>query len=251
MNDKMDWKINNDNLTSPQDEKKAEELVTKGEVEDLEEAKKRVMLLNRLNENAERLGEKLGSLEIKDIVNDSYETIKHMFALKNANIMPLQNGWSQIQGRNLLLRKDDPYQVIEKVMNGDEIDIGHEMYGSNDIYANAAIASDEGLKLSLTEGRRGAELNCVYVFDPEGLDVNTVKPSEHDPRDPKRYSITRAVSGILSPNKIKYLIIRVPTSLFPENELAPPEIERIENDEPMPYVTRLIELPPSASSATH
>src|SRR3989337_3012512 len=121
MNDKMDWKINNDNLTSPQDEKKAEELVAKGEAEDLEEAKKRVMLLNRLNENAERLGEKIGSLEIKDIVNDSYETIKNMFALKNANIMPLQNGWSPIQGRNLLLRKDDPYQVIEKVMNGDEI----------------------------------------------------------------------------------------------------------------------------------
>src|SRR3989344_7091198 len=135
-------------------------------------------------------------------------------------------------------------------MNGDEIDIGHEMYGGNDIYANAAIASDEGLKLSLTEGRRGAELNCVYVFDPEGLDVDTVKPSESDPRDPKRYSITRAVSGTLSSKQIKYLIIRVPTGLFPEDELAPQEIERIENGEPTPHVARLIELPPSASTAT-
>ena len=72
------------------------------------------MMLKRLNENAERLEEKVGSLEMKDIVNDSYETIKNMFVLKNANIVPLQSGWSKIQGRNLLLRKDDPYLVIEK-----------------------------------------------------------------------------------------------------------------------------------------
>lgn len=243
--------MNNEEEADAQDLKRAEELVAKGEVEDFEEAKKRVMMLKRLNENAERLGEKIESLEMKDIINDSYETIKNMFALKNANIVPLQSGWSKIQGKNLLLRKDDPYMVVEKLMNGDGIDIGYDMYGNTDAYANAAIASDEGLRLSLTEGRKGAELNCVYVFDPEGLDVNTVKPSEHDPRDPKRYAITRAVSGTLSPNKIKYLIIRVPTSLFPKNELAPPEIERIENGEPMPYVARLIELPSSASAATH
>ncbi|MEK7066842.1 MAG: hypothetical protein AAB949_00490 [Patescibacteria group bacterium] len=265
MNNKIDWQMNNEEGAGAQDLKRAEELVAKGETEDFEEAKKRVMMLKRLNENAERLEEKVGSLEMKDIVNDSYETIKNMFVLKNANIVPLQSGWSKIQGRNLLLRKDDPYLVIEKMMNGDEIDIGYDMYGSSDAYANAAIASDEGLKLSLSEGRKGAELNCVYVFDPEGLDVNTVKPMEYDPRDPKRYAIARAVSGTLSPNKIKYLIIRVPTSLFPENELAPPEIERIENGEPIPYIARLIEmppyddrsaprvrgLPPSASTATH
>ena len=43
------------------------------------------------------------------------------------------------------------------MMNGDEIDIGYDMYGSSDVYANAAIASDEGLKLSLSEGRKGAD----------------------------------------------------------------------------------------------
>ena len=48
--------------------------------------------------------------------------------------------------------------------------IWYDMYGSSDAYANAAIASDEGLKLSLGRQER-SELNCVYVFDPEGLDV--------------------------------------------------------------------------------
>ena len=89
MNNKIDWQMNNEEGAGAQDLKRAEELVAKGETEDFEEAKKRVMMLKRLNENAERLEEKVGSLEMKDIVNDSYETIKNMFVLKNANIVPL------------------------------------------------------------------------------------------------------------------------------------------------------------------
>ena len=42
-------------------------------------------MLKRLNENG-RLEEKVGSLEMKDIVNDSYETIKNMFVLKTRTL---------------------------------------------------------------------------------------------------------------------------------------------------------------------
>ncbi|MBI4114339.1 MAG: hypothetical protein HY445_00670 [Candidatus Niyogibacteria bacterium] len=176
--------------------------------------------------------------EKRRIVAETYQDITSAAREHQFPIFSFPDFWRKAQERGLLLRRDAPERIFESLLDKKDVQLGKEITYYQ--YANATDDTTEGLRTALMEGLGGDEIVTVYGFDAKGTDVQRIKKSDEDPRAPKRFIHLRSVKGVLHPSQIKYVIIRIPTKLFPAEELNEFELGKIEEGKSPPYVFRII-----------
>lgn len=172
--------------------------------------------------------------EAREVVEKIYNAFDH----RGIDLIPLKHIWNEVGNHGFLVRRDDPVKVLDAILDNKEI----ALTPPNDGYANASVDSDEGLKIALSEGLLGAEVNMVYGFEYDGLAVKKVKKNDQDLRQQSRFTYVRSVSGTVTPDHIKYMIMRVPAKLFPPEKLTDEEHELFLENTPPPYIIRATKL---------
>jgi len=137
--------------------------------------------------------------------------------------------YNAMERERLLLRVERLSAIVDSVLSSKEIRLGG---ASKDYYANAVIANNEGVRIAMAEGEApgpvrlvmGFNTRSAIGFDPKGLEVHDVKTSDFDLRDTGlRSALCRHVEGNLSPEAVKYLVMRLPTHLVADRHLTDTE----------------------------
>jgi hypothetical protein len=181
-------------------------------------------------------------LEESETIEETREILKRVFFfLESILKMELTDDVTKIYSRmrkeGLMLRCESISRIFESIINRKPIHIGDK----DDHYANAVIPELEGIKIAFAEARAPGPVKLIMAFDvrsligfsPENIKVETLEVSrvetdEMNPRDVNlRKNFCRHVSGDLLPQQIKYLILRIPRSVFPEEYLRENESEEI------------------------
>ena len=189
----------------------------------------------QLKEKTGGIHEKSVNEAIAEQVASLYHLLKQVFAEKDVALQTFDTVWPSIRNRDYLLRRADPGSSIEGIFSKNAI----ELTAPHERFANAADATDEGLKIALTEGHGGSHIVLLYVFSSEGLHIKNISPQKDEIQDRKRFLHIRSVTGTLPIGQIKDIVLRIPTKFFPTEELTTTEEERIEDSiSPLPYVYR-------------
>lgn len=131
------------------------------------------------------------------------------------------------QRPNSIIRQERFDSVI-KLLKGEKINLS---FPEGTLYANAAVfgPNGEGLEIAFNEGRAsGYGITSAIIIDPatkEGhpsLEVSKINQSQCELRD---RSACRAISGVITKENIKYIVVRIPTKLVPKNYITPDEEE--------------------------
>lgn len=179
-------------------------------------------------------------LEKSETAEETKEILKRiLFFLESILKMEFTGNVTRIYNtmreEGLMLRGESISKIFETIINHKPLRVGDK----DDHYANAVIPEPEGIKIAFAEARAPGPIRLIVAFDirsligfePDNLEVSAIevsriKTSETDPRDTAlRSNLCRHVSGNLLPRQIKYLILRVPRSVFPEEYLGPDESE--------------------------
>ncbi len=178
---------------------------------------------------------------------EAAETLKRIFffleSILNVELSSdVGNTYRSMQQAGLLLRCESISKVFESIVDKKPIHIGDQ----RDHYANAVVPEPEGIKIAFGEARVpgpvrlviGFGVKPVIGFDPKNLTVSRIERQEEDPRDfgPRNF-LCRHVSGDLGPEEIRFLIMRIPANIFPEDYL-----EETEQEKEPPFLFRAIKL---------
>ncbi|GEM_PF-4176954 len=142
----------------------------------------------------------------------------------SSEVQKIYHAMSRELPSDLLVRQES-LDVVAKVLVENML---HELLPTRDgvTYANAACfgAQGEGLDIAFSEGRAGrGGFVALLGFNPRGLDVKEVPPPQCDLRD---RTMCRSVTGSMTRDRVKYIVVRIPRNLFPEDRLTPEELER-------------------------
>lgn len=121
---------------------------------------------------------------------------------------------------SLLVRRQSVSATVKSITEAQVLDLGE----SEKKYANSVVPNNEGIKIALAEGETQGPIISLIGFDPKNIRVSSIEVSKNDPRDTAlRSALCRHVDGVLSPEDIKYLVLRMPRSLVDEKYLTESE----------------------------
>lgn len=146
--------------------------------------------------------------------------------------------YEEMAREHLLARVEDIARVMECIEKDAPIAVG----SSDKHYANSVTADQEGLRIAMAEAEAlgpvrlliGLDVKTLIGFKGDHLEVSEIDDNEMDIRDTQlRKAYCRHVNGEIHKDDIKYLVMRIPTKLFPQERLS--EAER---QAPSPFVFR-------------
>lgn len=140
------------------------------------------------------------------------------------DVQAIYTAMARASSSALLVRQERLDNVVALLVENESRTLLPEAEGGKR-YANAAaFGSDgDGAEIAFSEGSATKYgITALIGFDPHGLHVEEMPPSECDLRD---RTLCRSVSGTLASDKVKYLVIRVPRRLFPQEYLTLKEAE--------------------------
>ena len=126
---------------------------------------------------------------------------------------------------NCLVRVERLSRVLETVELQSPLKISEE---NEQHYANAVIPNPDGIKIALSEGQAPGPMRImvgfgktIIGFKTDNISVEEIEFDESDIRDAKeRRYLCRHVSGELSKDDIRYLVMRIPFSFVKEEYLT-------------------------------
>lgn len=141
-----------------------------------------------------------------------------------ADIQTIYKAMANASSSALLVRQERLDNVVALLVEDESHELLPEAVGGKR-YANAAVFGNEGDGVGIAFGEGSATkygITALISFDPRGLHVEEIPPSECDLRD---RTLCRSVSGVLESGMIKHLVVRIPRRLFPEEYLTSHEAE--------------------------
>lgn len=156
----------------------------------------------------------------KELLTEFFSSLDKDFKIKlKSNVNQLYQEMATMAPDNLLVRSEDLEKILKNILEYNLIELE---FRDKRPYANAAEfgSHGEGVATAFGEVHRSGFIKTLIGFNPSELRVLVVSQSECDLRD---RSLCRMVEGRLSPNQIKYLILRIPRLGFPEEFLTEEE----------------------------
>ncbi len=136
--------------------------------------------------------------------------------------------YEEMHNKDLLARVEKIKNVIECMANHKPINVGDEDHH----YANSVTTDKEGLRIAMAEAEAigpvrlllGLDLNALIGFTNDHIKVTEIDDDQFDLRDTSlRKAHCRHIVGEIHFEDIKYVVLRIPRNLFPDNELTKEE----------------------------
>ena len=171
-------------------------------------------------EDEEVLRQKLGSLL------DSMESDLGVEFVSNVNEL-----YKGMQSEDCLVRVESLSRVLETMETSSPMKISDE---TESHYANAVIPDPRGIKIAFSEGQAPGPVRLavgfgktIIGFKSDNVSVEEIEFSESDIRDAReRKYLCRHVVGELTREDIRFLVMRMPSSLLDEDHLTEEEKKR-------------------------
>jgi hypothetical protein len=146
------------------------------------------------------------------------EQLEAMVPLIHAEHVPYQEALRAVEREGLLVRKDDPAHVLRSRMRELPLPISRPE-GSQ---GNSAMIGPrgEGLAIALEGRARPKVLTAIVAFSPGGLEIRSVADSGLAGITRENRVFVRAVAGDLQPSQMRYLLLRFPRHLVPDEAIA-------------------------------
>jgi hypothetical protein len=190
-----------------------------------EEAKRLEQLMAALD------SERLTPEQRRELIKETWDALKDAFTASGGVFYEnVSEVYRELKGQNLLVRRDDPKRISDAVTKKNVIELAFDpTVGGR--YANASLWSADGdqsgLANAFTEGHAHAGgLVAVMGFDRGSLKVEPV-PGLKGVGGTRRH-LVRGVEGRISPENIRFVVIAVPASFFPEDEMTEDERELLD-----------------------
>lgn len=139
---------------------------------------------------------------------------------------------------NILVRRDNPENVMELLEGGKDFAVHASQYGEQ---PNAALLGNDlhGLRIALAGGfgkvGRGSVAFTVGFNPSEGMQVADVPQTGYDHFEGLDRKLIKVVSGKTPRENVKFVLMRMPRSFFPEKYMTDSEIDH----EDVGYIQRM------------
>ncbi len=146
------------------------------------------------------------------------EQLEAMVPLIHAEHVPYREALRAVEHEGLLVRKDDPAHVLRSRMRELPLPISRPVGAQG----NSAVfgPQGEGLAIALEGRARPRVLTAIVAFSPGGLEVRSVADSGLAGITRANRMFVRAVAGDLQPSQMRYLLLRFPRQLFPDEAVS-------------------------------
>ncbi len=133
--------------------------------------------------------------------------------------------YAEMARENLLARVENVTTVMECVLTGKPILVGH---GKSN-YANSVTANPEGLRIAMAEADAfgpvrllvGLDLKTLIGFSNDHIKVSEIDNDSFDIRDTSlRKNHCRHIEGEIHREDIKYMVMRIPRRYFPDKKMS-------------------------------
>lgn len=175
------------------------------------------------------------SIERREAVQHVFERMKQAFLEAGATYYADVNDIYGMYGQDeeLVVRREDPLAIAQSILWNRDLPVGTgERPGEVSANSVAWRRSDGelGLKTAFLEGRAtaGGIATVVGIRRGTDLELRTIPQSEFDPRPDRR--LVRNATGIIHPNEIEFVIVRVPATHFPKQDMTDEEADRYEDE---------------------
>ncbi|MBP6856165.1 MAG: hypothetical protein KBC42_02520 [Candidatus Pacebacteria bacterium] len=154
----------------------------------------------------------------------------------------VEHSYLEMQSRNLIVRVENLKNIIDCVVEDKSFEIGT----NEDHYANSVLPTPEGIKIAFAEGMSkgaikimaGYDIKSAVSLDQDHFEVFEIDSIEGEIRDEYlRKNVCRHLHGVIRREFIKHIILRIPTTLFPEERLT-----SFEKTHQGPFIFRYIKL---------
>ncbi|NBS41628.1 hypothetical protein EBS80_03125 [bacterium] len=168
-----------------------------------------------------------------------YEKIVNGFVRQGATMHENVNDvYRAFPGNRMIVRRDHPQRIEETLLRGEELPISLDAKVGA-AYPNAVAWSSydglRGLENAFTEGfGHVAGLVAVVGFQPnDQMRVRDVEDLSGGLTGVDR-SLIRCVAGMVSPDDLRFLVLRLPADRFPIEQMTSTEYEAFEewNEQP-------------------
>jgi hypothetical protein len=169
------------------------------------------------------LAEKIESLE--DIEELRQAVGRFLEILENDTHTELSQEITKVYGEmskeNLLARVEGLRNIARCLINGEPIEVG----AGDSHYANSVTADPEGLRIAMAEAEApgpvrllvGLDMKAMIGFSNDHVSVDEIDDNEFDLRDTTlRKAYCRHIHGQIMPEDIRYVVLRIPRRVFPE-----------------------------------
>ncbi len=176
------------------------------------------------------IAEKIETLEDRDELRTAVrEFLEHFESDIHLNLSSnVTELYGEMANKNLLARVEGIKRTIGCLVGKEPIEVG----AGDTHYANSVTADLDGLRIAMAEAEAlgpikllvGLDVKALISFTNDHLQVSEIDDNEFDLRDTGlRKAYCRHVSGHILPEDIKYVVLRIPRVVFPENMLLPQE----------------------------
>jgi hypothetical protein len=140
-------------------------------------------------------------------------------------------------GEPLIVRRENPSVLVE-LLNGKDIAMGFDpkvSLGEGDKYANCAlwphgsVEKTSGIANAFLEGRGNAGpivMVAGYAQNPEHMTIEEPVDKMLEVGTISRENV-KILSGIVKPEDLEFIVLRIPVKFFDANNLNPSEKERL------------------------
>jgi len=175
------------------------------------------------------------TLSREEIIFESKIIVKELLAHLQSDLHLELSGdvtalYNEMSRENILARVEDIVKVIKCITTGQPIAVGSS---SNKHSANSVTSDPEGLRIAMAEAGVtgpirllvGLDVKTLIGFKNDHLQVSEIGKDEFDIRDTElRSAYCRYVSGEIRKEDIRYLIMRIPRKMFPEEKMSEEEL---------------------------
>lgn len=182
--------------------------------------------------------EELGNaddISLEEFARESKVLIKEFLAHLDADLhlelsANVSGAYEEMSRENLLARVESVVDIMKCVISDQHISVGSK----DRHYANSVLANIEGLRIAMAEADAlgpirllvGLDLKALVGFKNDHVEVTEIEKDEFDVRDSAlRKSMCRHVVGEIHRNDIRYIVMRIPRKLFPEEILMGDEVD--------------------------
>jgi hypothetical protein len=184
-------------------------------------------IVDRIEEVGEsRLGREEMIRELKPLVKEMLQHIQDDLHFElTEDVTALYNEMSK---EDLLARVESVKKVISCMVKNEPITVGV----GGDHYANSVTSDSEGLRIAMAEAEAlgpirllvGLDIKALIGFQSDHLVVSEIEDNNFDLRDTSlRKAYCRHIEGEIRRGDIRYMVLRVPGHLFPEEKLTSEE----------------------------
>lgn len=138
---------------------------------------------------------------------------------------------------NLLVRRENPIHVIRALEQQSPIQITPKMH-----YPNAAVLGSDANGIGVAQffghGNKDGIVFTIGFNQEPNINIQKIKQGDSPQYSPADHALLRHIEGMLSLHSLRFVVMRVPSQVFPSSMMSSEEIERIDADNEQTRETR-------------